>query len=154
MADITLTIPVSDVKYTAWLRTSYIALSKLDNDGIPMIKDNELGPDQEDAFTNYMNEATLELSKLFASRQGDAAGSPFEYDGSYVIFRFKEGEPVLTQKAVLESQMIEDITNALYSFISILWYNAKDKESEMTYFIGKYGRHALSIERNLYLLHD
>ena len=79
MADLVVRVQASSVQYRNWLRTSYIALSQVSEDGLPMIKQFEFGADQEDAFKDFMNEATLEVSKLFSSRQGDVTGIPFEY---------------------------------------------------------------------------
>lgn len=154
MADVVVSISVSSVQYTSWLRTSYIALSQVSEDGMPMIEQFELGPDQKDAFDNFMDESTREVSKLFSSRQGDATGIPFSYDGATVAYRFNEGEPVLTQADALKSQLGEDVKNAIYSYVSVLWFNTKGKEKLEGYFRGKYEKLARNIDRNLYLLHD
>lgn len=154
MADVVITIEVSNVQYTSWLRTSYIALSQISEGGNPMVEQFELGTDQIDALKNYLDESTREVSKLFSSRQGDVNGTPFEYDGVEVIYRFNEGEPVLPQAVVLKSQLAEDVKNAIYSHISILWFNAKDKADLEKYFRDKYEKLASNIDRNLYKLHD
>lgn len=153
MADITVNIAVSNVQYATWLRTSYIASAEVSDKGVPMIEQFELGPDQEDAFKNYMDEATREVAKLFSSRQGDAEGVPFEYDGTNVIYRFKEGTPALAQTTTLKSQLDEDVKNALFSYLSILWYTAKNKDIA-SYYQAKFYNHSNTIEKNLYLLHD
>ena len=154
MADVVVSIPVSDVQYTTWLRTSYVGSGLTSEAGTPMIEDFEFGPDQEDALKNYLDESTREVSKLFTMRQGDVNGVPFEYDGTTAIYRFNEGEPVLPHAAALKSQLDEDVKNAIYSHLSILWFNAKDKDDMEKYFRGKYEKIASNIERNLYLLHD
>jgi hypothetical protein len=154
MADVVVNIEVSNVRYSTWLRTSYIASSEVSENGTPMIERFELGPDQEDAFNNFMDEATREVSKLFSSRQGDAAGMPFEYDGTNVIYRFNENEPVLKQAEVLKNELGEDVKNAIFSYVSILWYNAKAKKEIEAYYREKFETHSISIEKNLYLLHD
>lgn len=155
MADVAITIPVSSVQYTTWLRSSYIALSQISESGMPMIENIELGPDQIDAFYNFMEESTKEVSKLFSSRQGDTSGVPFEYDkDSDVIYRFNELEPTLTQAPVLKIQLTEDVQNAIFSYLSVLWFNTKNIDAATSYFMGKYQKLAANIERNLNILHD
>lgn len=154
MADVVVTIEVSSVQYTAWLRTSYIASSQISENGTPMVEQFELGPDQEDALINFLDESTREVSKLFSSRQGDVTGTPFEYDGTDAVYRFNEGEPVLGQAVALKSQLDEDVKNAIFSYLSVLWFNAKNKDELVLYFRSKYEKIASNIERNLYLLHD
>lgn len=154
MADVVVTIPVSDVQYTTWLRTSYISSGLTSEAGTPMIENTEFGPDQIDALKNFLEEATREVSKLFVSRQGDVNGVPFEYDGTNATYRFNEGEPVLPQAVSLKSQLTEDVRNAIYSFISILWFNAKNNDTMEKYFRAKYEGIAKKIDRTLYLLHD
>jgi hypothetical protein len=78
MADVTVDITISLVSYKAWLTTSYIATTLVGEGGIPLIVNNELGPDQEDAFSVLIDEAANEVLKLFVSRQGNAEGVPFE----------------------------------------------------------------------------
>lgn len=155
MADVVITIPVSSVQYTTWLRSSYIALSQISENGMPMIENIELGPDQIDAFYNFMEESTREVSKLFSDRQGDVAGVPFEYDkDADVVYRFNELEPVLTQAVVLKSQLGEDVQNAIFSYLSVLWFSTKKMDDAVSYFMGKYQKLAANIEKNLYILHD
>jgi hypothetical protein len=152
--DVVITIPVSSVQYTTWLRSSYIALSQISEGDTPMIEQLEFGPDQKDALNNFLDESTREVSKLFVSRQGDASGIPFEYNGIDVVYRFNEGEPALPQADALTSQLSEDVKNAIYSHLSVLWFNAKDKGDMENYFKAKYEKLASNIERNLYYLHD
>lgn len=154
MADITITIQASSVQYTTWLRTSYISLSQISESGMPKIELIELGPDQLDAFINFWNESIKEVSKLFSSRQGDAEGAPFEYSDSTATYRFKATEPTLNQQSTLEIQLTEDVKDAIYSYLSILWFNTKGMESAKVFFSSKYDKLAQNIERNLYLLHD
>lgn len=141
-----------------WLRSSYMALSQISDSGIPMIEKLEFGPDQKDAFDNFLEEAVIDVSKLFSSRQGDANGTPFEikalqYD-KQIIYRFNESLPELNQASVLKSQLSEDVKDAIYSYISILWFNTKGLTKIVDFFTIKYNKISESIERNLYLLHD
>jgi len=154
MADVVVTIEVSSVQYTTWLRTSYFASSQISENGMPMVDQLELGPDQNDALIDFLQESTREVSKLFSSRQGDVSGTPFSYDGTNAIYRFNEGEPVLAQSSALKSQLGEDVKNAIYSYLSLMWFNAKNKADMAKYFKSKYDKIAFNIERNLYLLHD
>jgi len=154
MADVVITISISSVQYTSWLRTSYIASSQISESGMSMVKQFELGPDQSDAFSNYMDEASKEVAKMFSYRQGDVLGVPFEYTSTNVIYRFNELDPVLKQASVLKTQLNEDVKNALFSFVSKLWFTAKDKQDLAAYFQAKFDNHCNAIERNLYLLHD
>jgi hypothetical protein len=154
MADFVVTIQVSSVEYTLWLRSSYIGLSKVSDNGMPKVEQFEFGEDQEDVFKDFIKESSREVSKLFSSRQGDVSGVPFEIDDNEITYRFNENEPTLNQASALKSQLNEDVKNALFSHLSVLWFNTKGENDIMNYFIGKYEKLASSIERNLYLLHD
>jgi hypothetical protein len=154
MADVVITIPVSDVSYTTWLRTSYIGKSLVTKDGVPLIQTNELGPDQEDALVNFMEEATREVEQLFISRQGDATGVPFEYNGTDVTYRFKEGEPVLTQAVAIKSTLEEDVKNALFAYVTMLWFKLAGNDEQSGAMMEKYIKLTTNILGNLYRLHD
>ena len=155
MADVVVTISVSSVQYRDWLRTSYTAMSQVSEAGTPMIDMLELGPDQEDVFLDLMEESTREVLKLFSSRQGDVSGVPFEYDPTTdVIYRFNEGEPVLAHAASLKSQLNEDVKNALFSYVTAMWFDFKGNSDISGYYFSKFEKLATDIERNLYLLHD
>lgn len=154
MADITITIAVSSVKYTTWLRTSYIGLSKISDKGLPMIDNTELGPDEEDALVNFMEEASREVEKLFITRQGDVNGVPFEYDGTNAIYRFNEEEPVLTQASAIKSALNEDVKNALFSYVTYLWFKLKGDVANTSLFLSKFQGLSSDIQNHLHRLHD
>ena len=154
MADVVVTIPVSEVSYTAWLRTSYIGMSLVTDDGTPLIQTTELGVDQEDAFANFMDEATREVLQLFISRQGDAAGTPFEYDGINAIYRFAEATPVLTQASAIKSALDEDVKNALFAYVTLLWFKLKGNDKQAAFMMDKFIKITTTILSNLYRLHD
>lgn len=154
MADVSVSILVSDVEYTSWLRSSYLALSQISDNNLPMVDKYELGPDQVDAFEEFLQEASREVLKLFISRQGDVVGVPFEQSSTEITYRFNETEPELTQSDALKLQLNEDVKNAIYSKIAILWFFAKNIDKAVSYYAGKYEMLANSIEKALYLLHD
>lgn len=154
MADVVITIPVSSVQYTTWLRTSYVGLSKVSSSGTPMIEQIEFGVDQEDALVDFLSEATREVLKIFISRQGDVTGIPFEYDGVNVIYRFLEGEPVLPQAFAIKSLLDEDVKNCLFTYVTYLWFKFKSEVEQANYFLGRYHKLTSDIDRHLYKLHD
>lgn len=154
MADVVITIPVSAVSYTTWLRTSYISSALVSGDGTPLIKSGELGPDQEDALSDFMEEATREVLKLFLSRQGDVAGVPFSYDGTDVIYRFNEEAPVLPQAAAIKDSLEEDVKNAIFTYVTMLWYKLKLNADQIALLVNRYEKVAKNIDRHLYKLHD
>jgi len=154
MADITITIPVSNVQYTIWLRTSYIGMSLVSDAGVPMVNITELGPDQVDALKDFLSEAIREVLKIFESRQGDVNGVPFEYDDINVIYRFNEATPLLPQAASLKSSLNEDVKNAIYVYVTYLWFQFKGNDKLASYMLGRYLKLTNNIDRNLYKLHD
>jgi hypothetical protein len=154
MADVEVTVDVSSVKYTTWLRTSYIASSILDKEGEPMIKQLEFGTDQEDALIDFLTEATREVLKVFLSRQGDVSGTPFEYDGSEAIYRFNEATPVLSHADSIKSSLFEDTKNAVYVYCTFLWFQFKGNDTQATYMLSRYEKLISNIDRHLYKLHD
>jgi hypothetical protein len=154
MADVVVTIPVSDVSYTTWLRTSYIGMSLVTDDGTPLIQSTELGVDHEDAFANFMEEAAREVEKLFISRQGDATGVPFEYDGTNAIYRFNEATPLLNQAAAIKSTLDEDVKNALFTYVTLLWFKLKGNDKQTAFMMEKFITLGDSIKGHLHRLHD
>ena len=154
MADVVTNIPVSSVQYTTWLRTSYIGMSMVSEAGTPQIDMTALGTDQEDALNNFLDEAVREVAKLFTSRQGDAEGTPFEYDGSNAIYRFLETEPLIPQAASVKSQLSQDVQNAIYAWVTYLWFKLKGNGDHTAAMLDKYQRLATDIQGHLYRLHD
>lgn len=154
MADVTVTIQVSSVEYTTWIRSSMIALSQINENGAPMIDKIELGPDQEVVFDEFLPESALDVLKIFTSRQGDVSGTPYEISSASVIYRFNELEPTLTHSASLKLQLNEDVKNAIYSKIAMSWFFTKNMEKVAAYYLGKYETLLNSIDKILYLLHD
>jgi hypothetical protein len=154
MADVTISILITNVQYTAWLRTSLIGLNQKAQSGLPLISETELGPDQMDAITNFLDEATREVSRLFISRQGDVTGVPFEVNSTNAIYRFNEATPVLPQASAIKSIMAEDVKNAIFSYITFLWFSLKGDQTNMSLFLGKYNSLSIDIQNNLYRLHD
>jgi len=152
--DITVSIPVTAISYTAWLRTSHIGFGLVDDKGQSLISSIEIGPDQKDFFQNIMEQATREVSKLFVTRQGDVNGVPFSYDGLNAIYRFNECEPVLPQAPALKSELEEDVKNAIYTFVTMLWFRLKGNEKYSTLFLAEYSDLQGSILSILYRLHD
>lgn len=154
MADITIQIEVSAVKYKSWLNTSYIGLGIVSEDGTPLIRTNELGPDQEDAFKTFIDEAAREVEKAFISRQGDVEGIPFEYDGIDIIYRFHKGEPILAHSDAIEKTINEDVLNALFVYVTMMWFKTKGNVEQAQLMMDKYFKLVGSIMGNLYRLHD
>lgn len=154
MADVTVDIAVSLVSYKAWLNTSYIGISLVTDKGVPLIGSTELGVDQEDAFTNFMEEATREVLKVFLSRQGDVAGVPFSYDGVNAIYKFNEETPVLTQAAAIKDSLEEDVKNAIFVYTSFLWFKNKNNKDQIAFMMERYSKLTKNIDIHLYKLHD
>ena len=154
MADVTVDITISLVNYKAWLTTSYIANSLVGGDGTPLIVSNEMGPDQEDAFTNFFDEAANEILKVFSSRQGDAEGVPFEKTATNVIYRFREETPVLPQAASIKNSLAEDVKNTLFTYVTFLWLKIKKNEEQAKSIAERYQKLTKNIDNHLYKLHD
>lgn len=154
MADVTIDITISLVSYKAWLTTSYISTSLVGGDGTPLIVTNELGPDQEDAFVSFFDEAAREVLKVFLSRQGDAAGTPFEKTATNAIYRFKEETPVLPQATAIKDSLTEDVKNALFTYVTYLWLNLKKNNEQAMVIFSRYQKLTKDIDINLYKLHD
>jgi len=152
--DIIVNIPVTAISYTTWLRTSYISFGLVDESGKSLVSTIEIGPDQKDFFQNIMEQATREVSKLFVTRQGDVNGVPFSFDGTNAIYRFNECEPVLPQASALKSELDEDVKNAIYSFVTMLWFRLKGNEKYSALLMSEFADLQISINSILYRLHD
>ena len=154
MADVTVDITISLVSYKTWLTTSYIASALVGEGGTPLIVNNELGPDQEDAFTVMMDEAAREVLKLFVSRQGNVAGTPFEKTTTNVKYRFKEETPVLPQAAAIKEALTEDVKNALFAYVTFLWMTMKKNGDQAAIMMAKYQQLSEDILGHIHRLHD
>jgi len=152
--DITVTIPVTAITYTAWLRTSYISSGLVDANGKSIVSSIEIGPDQKDAFNNFMDEAVREVLKVFLSRQGDVSGTPFEYNSTDVTYRVKEEEPILAQSAAIKSALGEDVKNAIFVYVTYLWLKSKGDENNALFMMERYHKLTHNIDIHLYKLHD
>lgn len=154
MADVTIDITIGLVSYKTWLTTSYIATALVGEGGTPLIVNNEMGPDQEDAFVNFIDEAAREILKVFLSRQGDVSGLPFEKTATNAIYRFKEELPVLPQAAAIKDSLTEDVKNALFTYVTYLWLKIKKNEEQAAYVAERYQKLTKNIDNHLYKLHD
>ena len=154
MADVTIDITIGLVSYKAWLTTSYIATALVGEGGTPLIVNNEMGPDQEDAFVNFIDEAAREVLKVFLSRQGDVSGLPFEKTATNAIYRFKEELPVLPQATAIKDSLTEDVKNALFTYVTYLWLKIKKNEEQAAYVAERYQKLTKNIDNHLYKLHD
>lgn len=152
--DITVNIPVTEISYTTWLRTSYIGFGLVDDKGNSLISTIEIGPDQKDFFQNVMQQAVREVLKSFVTRQGDVNGVPFSYDGTNAIYRFNECEPVLPQADALKSELTEDVRNAIFAFVTMMWFKLKGNEKYAGLFMSEFSDLQNSIQGILHRLHD
>jgi len=152
--DITVTIPVSTVSYLLWLKTSYIGFGITDDKGTSLVDKIEIGPDQKDIFSELMKQSSREVLKSFVSRQGDVTGTPFEYSTTNVIYRVNECEPVLTQASALKSELEEDVKNAIYTYVTMLWFRLKGNEKYSALFLAEFSELQASIQGILHRLHD
>jgi len=154
MADVTVDITISLVSYKAWLTTSYIASALASEAGTPLISNNELGPDQEDAFSNFFDEASREVLKVFLSRQGNLTGVPFEKTATNAKYRFNEEEPPLPQAAAIKDSLTEDVKNALFTYVTYLWLKIKKNDEQAKFVAERYQKLTQNIDNHLYKLHD
>lgn len=152
--DITINIPVTAISYTTWLRTSYVGFGLVDEKGKSLISTIEIGPDQKDFFQNVMEQASREVLKSFVTRQGDVNGVPFSYDGTNAIYRFNECEPVLPQADALKSELTEDVRNALFTYVTMIWFRLKGNEKYAGLFLSEFSDLQRSIQGILHRLHD
>ena len=153
MADVTITITISSLSYQAWLRTSHTGMA-LSKEGSLQLLSTELGPDQEDAFTNFLDQAAVDVLKLFISRQGDVSGVPYEKTSTQIIYRFRENPESLTQADALKAVMAEDVKNAIYTKVTELWFGLKANAEQLALLIKEYAVLSAHIMGNLYRLHD
>lgn len=152
MADVTVTIEISDVSYQSWLRTSYAGTAL--NLEKPLLVLAELGPDQEDAFYNILDEAAIAVLKVFSGRQGSIAGTPFTITDTEVSYTYFEREPVLKQAAAIKAELNKAIKEALFSYITSMWLSLKGMNDISVLIMQKYHEFLKDIDVSLYKLHD
>ena len=80
------------------------------------------------------------------SRQGDVTGIPFEFDATNVTYRFNEGVPVLPQAVALKSSLDEDVKNAIFTVVAILWFNGKANADQIALMRARYQRISQNID--------
>jgi len=153
MADVTVAIELNKVSYTTWLRTTLVGMANVAN-SVPLIESTEFGQDQEDAFINFVDEACREVLKVFSNRQGDVTGTPFEKTATTVTYRINEATPVLPQASSLKETLNEDVKNAIYTFITSMWFKLKKNTEMVEYLMGRYEKLTSNIDHCLYKLHD
>lgn len=152
--DVTINISLSDVSYKSWLHTSYVGKTIAGKDGASLIETIELGIDQEDIFTEFINQAAFDINKMLSTRQGDAEGVPFEKTSTDVTYRFLERVPYLKHSATIKSILADDIKEALFTYVTALWFNSKSMTDNYAFMQGRYEVLKSSITSSLYLLHD
>lgn len=154
MADATITVAVSDVSYSAWIRTSYLAMSNISQKGYPLIDLLELGKDEKDIFNEFVAEAAKEILKIFVPRQDNVTGSPFSIDVSgNIVYRFIENTPILPNATVLKITLTEAVKQAIYNYVAANWLNMKGVEyAKFAY--AKFEMLSDEIKGILYTLHD
>lgn len=147
--DIEITIPLSTLSYSLWLRTSYSSLGAQ----LP-VEDIEFGADQLDAFNNLTSEAARKILRSFSSRQGDVTGLPFEITSETVTYRFSEGVPALSANKTLSltEELKERTKMAIYGFVTSMWFQMKGIDSSIVE--AKYNSEIEVIEQLLHQLHD
>lgn len=153
MADVTVAINLSSISYTTWLRTTLVGMTNVAS-GVPMIESTEFGTDQEDAFINFVDEACREVLKVFSNRQGDVTGTPFEKTATTVTYRINEATPLLPQASSLKETLNEDVKNAIYTFITCMWFKIKKNQDMVDYLSTRYQKLTDNIDHCLYKLHD
>lgn len=154
MADAVITIQASDVLFSSWLRTSYIALSNQGESGKPLIDLLELGRDEKDIFNELLSEAAKDILKLFTPRQDGVIGTPFSLDvNGNIIYRFSENTPALSSATQMKLLLTESVKQAIYTYVAFNWLNMKGHNySQFVYT--KYLMFCDDIKGLLYQLHD
>jgi hypothetical protein len=153
MVDVTVNISITAIAYKAWLNTSLVGMATVVN-GVPLIETTEMGIDQEDAFNSFIDEACREVLKVYVGRQGNTSGIPFEKLRDNVIYRFNEEQPPLPQANSIKESLYEDTKNAIYTFITMMWFKIKKNEDMVTYLEARYFKLTDNIDHALHKLHD
>lgn len=155
MADKVVSVVFGDVKFMAWLRSSYLSLGIVSEDGRLLLDKVELGPDRADAFEDFFEEASREVLKVYSPRQGNlVAADPFTYDGTLAEYSFYEEEPVLPHGDSLIENLDKTTSLAVYTYIMYLWLKHVGLDDKADVMLERYGKFVKDIDVLLYKLHD
>jgi len=79
---------------------------------------------------------------------------PFEQLPDYVVYRFKEAEPVLHHASAIKDSLTEDVENAIYTYTTAMWMKNKGNDNFLEFLMSKFAKFTSNINVHLYKLHD
>lgn len=161
MADITITVPISDIFREVSRRSAIISST----DSFYAKKTTEekqysqLQGEGDRITSDFTKEAAKEVLKTYISRQGDVTGVAYEYDlasSGNIVYRFAENDDPLptNQTAAITSRLTDNTKDALIYFILVSLYRSDgniNKEKEM---LAKYLELIDILSGDLHRLHD
>ena len=161
MADITITIPISNVFREVARRSSLITSTDPFYSGKSTEdkQKSQLHGYGDRITSDFTKEAAKEVLKVFISRQGDVVGAGYEYDLSSsgnIVYRFSENDDPLStnQTLAITTRLTENTEDAIIHYVLYNLYKAdgnKNKEAEM---LSKALELINLITGDLYRLHD
>lgn len=156
MADVVITVDISDVFKSVARRTSFIS----ETDTFYSQKNTEqkqlsqLHGESDRITSDLMDEAAKEILKSYISRQGDAIGVPFEKTSTSIIYRFSEASPALTQAAAIKSRLQNNTKDAIIYYILSALYKMDGNENKLVEMQAKCAELINELSGDLYRLHD
>ena len=132
MADITITVPIANVKKEVARRSSVATEGK---------QYSQLHGEGDRITTDFLKEAAKEVLKAYISRQGDVAGVAYEFDlagSGNIVYRFAENsDPLETNQTAAITQRLQDNTeDAIIYYVLVSLYRTDgnvNKEKETTF---------------------
>lgn len=156
MADVVITITIAEVFKLVAQRTSVATETDpfYANMSTEQRQYSQLHGESDRLTLNLLKEAAKEVLRCFVSRQGDAAGVPYEITSTTVVYRFAEGTPVLTQAAAIKTRLAENTRDAIVYFIMAALYKTDGNVNKMALMQAKTVELINELTGDLYRLHD
>ena len=156
MADVVITVTISEVFKLVARRTS--VATETDPFYAKMTTEqrqySQLHGESDRLTLDLLKEAAKEVLACFVSRQGDAAGVPFEISSTEVTYRFAEGTPVLTQAAAIKNRLTNNTKDAIVYFIMAALYKTDGNTDKLALMQSKCSALINELTGDLYRLHD
>lgn len=156
MADVTVTITIADVYKLVARRTSVATETDpfYAQNSTEQKQYSQLHGEGDRITGDFLDEAAKEVLKAYVSRQGDAAGVPYEKSATEVIYRFAEGSPVLTQAVALKARLDSNTRDAIVYYIFYMLYKTNGDKAKMVIMHDKFRKVLDELTGDLYRLHD
>lgn len=161
MADITITITISDVYKEVARRSSIATETDPYYKGMSTEKKqlSQLHGEGDRITADFTREAAKEVQKAYLNRQGDVTGAAYEYDltdSGNIVYRFAEStDPLSTnQTAAITTRLTDNTKDAIIYYVLVSLYRTDGNANKEKELYLKALELIDNLSSDLYKLHD